>query len=146
MNIKQDVIIDLLPLYFDGNASDETQKLIEMYFEQHPTFAKSMKQMHEQIKNNIEEKIADSIQVNISPEQKLKTLQRTKVLLRVRATLFLTGILSLILPILFMVFVKESNAAEWAKYVVTGILIVIMPATWVGYAYIRYRMRHSGDW
>ncbi|MFC3094539.1 hypothetical protein DRW07_13380 [Alteromonas sediminis] len=145
MTIKQEVIIDLLPLYFAGDASEETQELIEMYFEKHPKFAKAMMQMHEQIKNNVEEELGENIQVEVSPEQKLKALQRTKVLLRMRAALFLSGTLSLILPVLFMVFVKESDAVEWAKYVVTGILIVVMPTTWIGYAYLRYRMRNSGD-
>ena len=146
MNIEQDVIIDLLPLYFDGTASQSSSELIERYFELHPQFAKSMQKLHQQIKSNIEQDISESIPVPIDPEEKLKTMQRTKLLLRMRGGLAIAGILSFILPLLFMVFVKESDAAAWAKYVVTGVLTVVMPAAWVSYAYIRYRMRSSGDW
>lgn len=146
MDIKQDVIIDLLPIYFDGTASDDSKELIDNYFELHPKFAQSMKKLHEQIKTNIEDDLGERIPAPIDPEQKLKTMQRTKLLLRLRTGFLISGILSLILPILFMTFVKESDAAAWAKYVVTGVLTFVMPATWVGYGYIRYRMRSSGDW
>lgn len=146
MNIKQDVIVDLLPLYFEGNASEDSCALIEAYFEEHPKFAASMNRLYQQLKVNQEEQLQQTVSVDIDPDVKLRTMQKTKRLLNIRSGLFITGVLSFILPILFMVLVKESDAAAWAKYVVTGVLTVIMPAAWIGYAFIRYRMRSSGDW
>jgi hypothetical protein len=38
MNITRDVINDLLPAYFSGDASSDTRNLIEHYFRQYPDF------------------------------------------------------------------------------------------------------------
>ena len=40
MNVTRDVIYDLLPSYFAGDASDDTRALIEAYFETDPEFAR----------------------------------------------------------------------------------------------------------
>lgn len=40
MNITQDVITDLLPVYFSGEASSETRALVESFFREHPDFEK----------------------------------------------------------------------------------------------------------
>ena len=52
MNVTHDVIIDLLPLYFSGEASEDTKILINTYFEQNPEFAEQSKTSSEQIINN----------------------------------------------------------------------------------------------
>lgn len=38
MNITRDVVNDLLPLYFSGEASAETRRLVEEFFRQDPEF------------------------------------------------------------------------------------------------------------
>jgi len=38
MNITREVIIDLLPLYFSGEASSDTKSLVEYYFRENPDF------------------------------------------------------------------------------------------------------------
>jgi hypothetical protein len=40
MKVTRDVIYDLLPSYFAGDASDDTRALIEAYFETDPEFAR----------------------------------------------------------------------------------------------------------
>jgi hypothetical protein len=40
MNITQDVITDLLPVYFSGEASSETRALVDSFFREHPDFEK----------------------------------------------------------------------------------------------------------
>ena len=50
MKITRDVIIDLLPLYFSGAASEDSKQLVEIYFEQNPQFAAEAKKSLE--KNN----------------------------------------------------------------------------------------------
>ena len=40
MNVTRDVIYDLLPSYFAGDASDDTRALVEAYFETDPEFAR----------------------------------------------------------------------------------------------------------
>ena len=40
MSITQDVITDLLPLYFSGEASGDTRALVDSFFREHPDFEK----------------------------------------------------------------------------------------------------------
>lgn len=42
MSITEQVILDLLPLYQSGDASDDTVKLVETYLAEHPDFAKKI--------------------------------------------------------------------------------------------------------
>lgn len=47
MNIDQDIICDLYPLYHAGEASPATQALVETYLAAHPEFAKLMRESQE---------------------------------------------------------------------------------------------------
>src|SRR5215831_16890442 len=38
MNVTREVVTDLLPVYFSGEASRDTKVLVEDYFRQHPDF------------------------------------------------------------------------------------------------------------
>lgn len=38
MNITQDVVTDLLPLYFSGEASADSRAVVESFFREHPEF------------------------------------------------------------------------------------------------------------
>ena len=38
MNITREVVTDLLPIYFSGEASSDTKSLVEEYFHEHPNF------------------------------------------------------------------------------------------------------------
>jgi hypothetical protein len=38
MNITQEVVTDLLPVYFSGEASSDTKSLVEEYFRENPDF------------------------------------------------------------------------------------------------------------
>jgi anti-sigma factor RsiW len=40
MKVTRDVIYDLLPAYFAGDASDDTRALVEAYFESDPEFGR----------------------------------------------------------------------------------------------------------
>jgi predicted anti-sigma-YlaC factor YlaD len=43
MNITRDVVTDLLPLYFAGEASPDTRALLEEYLQQNPAFAAAVR-------------------------------------------------------------------------------------------------------
>ncbi|HEV2133894.1 MAG TPA: hypothetical protein VGR47_06485 [Terracidiphilus sp.] len=38
MNVSRDVVTDLLPVYFSGDASEDTKRLMEEYFQANPDF------------------------------------------------------------------------------------------------------------
>lgn len=44
MKLERDVIIDLLPAYFSGEASAATRALVEEFFHEHPDFEKTARQ------------------------------------------------------------------------------------------------------
>jgi len=47
MNITRDVVTDLLPLYFAGEASPDTRALLEEYLQQNPAFAAAVREQAE---------------------------------------------------------------------------------------------------
>ena len=71
MNVTHDVIIDLLPLYFSGEASEDSKTLVNTCFEQNPEFAEQSKTFSEQI-------ITNDIPIILTKENEMKTLNRTK--------------------------------------------------------------------
>ena len=88
MNVTRDVIIDVWPVYESGEASEDTQRLVEQFLGQDQEFARLMR-----------ESPTESIQSDTLPplrrEQELETLRKTKRLVRTRDTLFfVSGFLS----------------------------------------------------
>lgn len=145
MDIKQDVIIDLLPAYFDGRTSDDSNALIEAYFDENPNFAKSMQRMYQEIKSTVETDLKDNIEVTVDPEEKMRVLQRTKFLLRLRTGLLIAGVLAILVPLMLATFISGEQI-EWVKGFVIICWAVVAPVIWGSYFYIRYRMRGAGDW
>lgn len=43
MNLPEDVILDLLPVYFADEASPASRAIVDDYFEAHPQFAKTVR-------------------------------------------------------------------------------------------------------
>ena len=43
MNLPEDVIVDLLPSYFAGEASPASRAIVDDYFHEHPRFAQAMR-------------------------------------------------------------------------------------------------------
>jgi hypothetical protein len=43
IHLDEDVILDLLPLYFAGEASEASRRIIDAYFAAHPEFADTMR-------------------------------------------------------------------------------------------------------
>jgi hypothetical protein len=46
MNITEEVLNDLLPLYFVNECSSDTKKLVEEYFVNHPAFERQARQQY----------------------------------------------------------------------------------------------------
>jgi len=80
MNVTKDVITDLWPLYESGEASEDTRRLVEQFLDNDEEFARL-----------IRESPAESIRMDMLPplnrEREVRTLQKTKRLLRVRDSL-----------------------------------------------------------
>ena len=86
MEITRNVIIDLLPLYIEEEASDDTKKLVREYLEKDPELA-------EMAKETAEMKLPDDAPVPLSWEDKMEAYKEAKRLMLIR-TIMLAGIIS----------------------------------------------------
>ena len=80
MKVTRDVITDLLPLYLAKEATGDTRALVESFFEQDPEFARLAKEPLGAFPPT-------EIPSTLNQEDEMKTLERTKKLLKVRSTL-----------------------------------------------------------
>jgi hypothetical protein len=78
MSITQDVITDLLPLYFSGEASADSRAVVDAYFRAHPEFERVARKS-----------VRVEIPVVPGPETVVEkqSLQRVRRILRIRSLL-----------------------------------------------------------
>lgn len=93
INLDEDVILDLLPLYFGGEASAASRRIVDAYFEAHPQFAK----------------VVRAAQVNVpqvpgaaSPNSGHAAIKRVKTQLKWRSILMAIAIFCSISPFTFI--------------------------------------------
>lgn len=72
MKITRDVITDLLPVYLAGEASPDTNALVEEFLAAHPDFAKLVAEQEQSLTPN---------SIHIPKETEMQTLEKTKKLL-----------------------------------------------------------------
>lgn len=98
MNISQDVITDLLPLYFSGEASADSRALVDAFFRANPDFAKVARRS-----------VKVEMPVTPGPEAVVekKSLRRVSRILRVRSTLLGLALFCTLLP--FTVLVRDGD-------------------------------------
>lgn len=68
--MTREIIIDLLPTYFAGEASEQTRRLVEEYFERDPEFARMARRMND--------RLLQEMPVQLSENHQMRTLRRTK--------------------------------------------------------------------
>ena len=102
MRITRDVVTDLLPVYFSGEASQDTLDLVDGFFQEDPEFARLVKAEPKSLlpKEHIE----------LSKESEMQTLIATRVLLRKRA-LFLA--IAIFFTSLAFAFTFDRNGLHW---------------------------------
>ena len=76
MTVTRDVILDLLPLYFAGQVSGDTRKLVDEFLQTDPDFARMSQRFDTLLKDH------KSMPEPSASER--RTLQRTRMLLRYR--------------------------------------------------------------
>jgi anti-sigma factor RsiW len=94
MNVTRDVITDLLPLYFSGEASDDSRKMVEEFFRQDPEFAHLARRLR-----NVGEKLVREV---AAPEPALEkqALKKTREMLQARNLWAGFGIAYMLCPLL----------------------------------------------
>jgi anti-sigma factor RsiW len=96
MNVTQNVVTDLLPLYLAGEASDDTRALIEAYLKQNPTFAAEVREQAEK-----STALRDALRAVPSADHEKLTLQRVRRFNRRRANLLGVSIAMTLMPLAF---------------------------------------------
>ena len=94
MNVTQNVVTDLLPLYLAGEASDDTRTLIEEYLKQNPTFAAEVREQAEK-----STALRGALSAVPSADHEKLTLQRVRRFNRRRANLLGVSIAMTLMPL-----------------------------------------------
>ena len=92
MSVTRDVIIDLWPLYESGEASDDTCRIVEQFLAEDIEFANLLQ-------NTKENYMAVGTPPVLNKDHEVVTLRRTKLLLRLRDSLFFIAILLSFTPL-----------------------------------------------
>jgi len=140
MRVSRDVILDLLPLYLAGEVSPATRLLVEQYLSQDDVLA-------EQVRSQISVGLGDThASVALPPELELRSLARTRTLLRRQRRLFGVAIGLSVLTLTSEVSFRGNRIASF-RFLITdyplvfGTLGVAAIACWVAYAYTAWRLK-----
>jgi len=137
MKITEEVIIDLLPLYFSGEASEDTKTLVNTYFEQNPEFAKQAQTPADKI-------IKDDIQITLTKEDEMESLNKTKKRITLRSLLLGFAIFFTIAPFSFAHFDGRSYWLPLDSPMTALIYGSIGILFWISYFVARNKMRITG--
>ena len=122
MNPTRDIITDLLPLYFSGEASADTRALVEEYFVQDPEFERMARRMAESLKA-----------LQIAPtdddeELEKRTLLRTRSELRTKNISLGVVVTALLAIVLLVTAEKASPSIKSDVYPVAVLACVAVAA------------------
>ena len=134
MKITRDVITDLLPVYLAGEASEDTQRLVDEFLQADPEFAELVAKQNKPL---------EKTNINLSKENEMKTLQDTRSLLKKRSYYLAFTIFFLLLP---AAFTFGSNGFHWMwADTPINIAIFIVVGIFNGVQYWRLSQRLKGS-
>ncbi len=139
MNVTQEVIVDLLPVYLSGEASPATRSLVEEYMKQDAELA-------QRVRVQWAESFAKLVPSAPPPELELRSLRRTRNLLRLQKWLlgFGIGFLATAFSFRFSIegghvygphFMTFDDPLAFVSCVAPGLVC------WIAYFIIRRRLR-----
>ena len=137
MKVTEEVIIDLLPLYYSGEASKDTIALVDSYFEKNPEFAKQAKASKEKIIN-------EDLQTTLTKEDEMESLNKTKTRIKLHSILIGFAIFFTIAPFSFA-HVEDKFYVLMLDSPMTaltyGLIGVIF---WISYFVVRNKLKTTG--
>jgi drug/metabolite transporter (DMT)-like permease len=140
MEVTQDVILDLLPVYFSGEASASTRALVDDFLSHDPTFA-------ERVRREWAEPLAvGGAASRAVPDVELRSLNRTRRVLTMQRWLFALALAFTMLP-MSMVFSFGGGHPLEFHFLVRDYPAVLLPVLgagavcWFLYARLRRRLR-----
>jgi anti-sigma factor RsiW len=140
MRVSRDVILDLLPLYLAGEASPATRSLVEQYLSEDDALAA-------EVRSHVATGLGDPASpVEVPPELELRSLSRTRALLRRQRRLFGMAIGLSVLALTSEVSLRAGEAPSFHFLIrdyplVFGPLAVAAVACWFAYASAARRLK-----
>lgn len=146
MNVSHEVILDLLPLYLEGEASPATRALVESYLAEHAAFAEQVRLQ----RSDDFGALGAATPGMLTQDLELRTLSRTRALLRWQRWLFGLG-LGLTMSAFSTVISFTSRGVSTAHLLLRDYPQILVPIATAGVgclvAYVvisrRLRTRHS---
>ena len=138
MKLEREVIIDLLPAYFSGEASAATRRLVEEFFRENPDFEKSARSAADPL---------ESLRVappKPDPEKEKLALEQARLVTETRSSFFWLAVISTLMLFLFriqngkIIWIVWSGSASGSGS--RGPLFIAMAVFfWLFYFYARRR-------
>jgi anti-sigma factor RsiW len=139
MDITQDVILDLLPAYFSGEASASTRALVDDFLARDPAFA-------ERVRREWAQPLDPRAASQVTPDVQLRSLHRTRRVLALQRWLFAFAMCLTVLPLSVVISFKDGRLSQFhflfRDY--PGVLLPILACAalcWVVYVKLRRRLR-----
>jgi len=133
MKVEREVIIDLLPAYFSGEASAATRALVEDYFREHPEFAKTARSANRPL---------ESLKVPVAALDEAKAklaFERARQITEIRGSMLWLAICFTLMLGLFRVQDHKIVWIIWSNPNVTGLVFVAVAVfLWLFYFRTRY--------
>ena len=137
MKIEREVIVDLLPAYFSGEASTATRALVEDFFREDPAFEKSARSAAGPLESL---KAAPS---RLDPEKEKMALERARLVTETRSSFFWLAVISTLMLFLFRIQNGKLIWIVWSPSSGSGIrgplFIAMATFFWLFYFYARGR-------
>lgn len=141
MKPTENIIIDLLPLYLEGEASTDSVNMIEQYFAEHPEFANRAQNFKLNSINTADPAL-------ITEEDEMQDLKKTKRVLKLRSFIFGLAIFFSAIPFTFgdVSWAQEEGVHWlWKNYpegaLICGFIALIL---WGAYAWLHKRLKVVG--
>ena len=97
MNLEREVIVDLLPAYFSGEASAATRALVEDFFRENPDFEKSARSAAGPLER------LKAAPPRLDPEKEKLALERARMVTETRTSFFWLAVLTTLMLFLFRI-------------------------------------------
>jgi len=142
MKITRDVITDLLPAYFAGEASSDTRALIEDFLRADPDFARTIEAQKSELASRGD---LPGVGTDLSPDHEVQTLARTRAMIKQRSWLLALAWMFTVFPFSFayengrLTFILVRDVP-----VLAGTCWLWAAIFWIFYLRMRHRLRTSG--
>jgi hypothetical protein len=132
MIVEREVIIDLLPAYFSGEASAATRALVEEYFRQDPEFEKMARGSGSPLES------LQRLSPAPDPEKEKLALERARTIVETRSALLWLAITYTLLLLLFRIRDHKIVWIMWSNSPVLGMVFSSVAAFfWLFFLYAK---------